>query len=417
MSEPHVLTRTEGAVGVMTFNRPKTMNTLDIPMVLAMEEALNQLEADPAVRVLVITGCDERTFVAGGNIADLNSRRGLAHYQDFAVVLHRVFRRFEESAKPTIAAVNGWALGGGAEFLLTTDLRLMADDARLGLPEIKLGLFPGGGGSQRLMRQIPLCHAKMLMFTGDFLSAAEAVAMEPALSCLGAVHSPSTGIVDSHGLMLALQGDLENAGGLVACHSGVRRVEVRGDGLLVESEDGTRLLARTVVNAAGLHACALAARTQGLAPAHVPRAHFAKGNYFTLSGKAPFSHLIYPVPEAAGLGVHLTLDLGGQAKFGPDVQWVDSADDLVVDPRRGDAFYAEVRKYWPALPDGALVPGYAGIRPKIHGPGEPAPDFCIQGPQDHGIAGLVNLFGIESPGLTSSLAIAEHVAELLGQGA
>lgn len=175
MSEPHVLTRTEGAVGVMTFNRPKTMNTLDIPMVLAMEEALNQLEADPAVRVLVITGCDERTFVAGGNIADLNSRRGLAHYQDFAVVLHRVFRRFEESAKPTIAAVNGWALGGGAEFLLTTDIRLMADDARLGLPEIKLGLFPGGGGSQRLMRQIPLCQAKMLMFTGDFLSAAEAV--------------------------------------------------------------------------------------------------------------------------------------------------------------------------------------------------------------------------------------------------
>ena len=122
------------------------------------------------------------------------------------------------------------------------------------------------------------------------------------------------------------------------------------------------------------------------------------------------------MPEAAGLGVHLTLDLGGQAKFGPDVQWVDSADDLVVDPRRGDAFYAEVRKYWPALPDGALVPGYAGIRPKIHGPGEPAPDFCIQGPQDHGIAGLVNLFGIESPGLTSSLAIADHVAELLGQG-
>ncbi len=175
MTEPHVLTRTEGAVGVMTFNRPKTMNTLDVPMVLAMEEALDQLEADPAVRVIVITGCDERTFIAGGNIADLNSRRGLAHYQEFAVVLHRVFRRFEESAKPTIAAVNGWALGGGAEFLLTTDIRLMADDAKLGLPEIKLGLFPGGGGSQRLMRQIPLCQAKMLMFTGDFISAAEAV--------------------------------------------------------------------------------------------------------------------------------------------------------------------------------------------------------------------------------------------------
>lgn len=175
MNRPHVLTHREGAVGVMTFNRPDTMNTLDVPMVLAMEDALGALEADDAVRVLVISGCDDRTFVAGGNIADLNARRALAHYKDFAVVLHRVFRRFEECPKPTIAAVNGWALGGGAEFLLTTDIRLMADDAQLGLPEIKIGLFPGGGGSQRLMRQIPLCQAKMLMFTGDFVSAAEAV--------------------------------------------------------------------------------------------------------------------------------------------------------------------------------------------------------------------------------------------------
>jgi len=175
MNRPHVLTHREGAVGVMTFNRPDTMNTLDVPMVLAMEDALGALEADDAVRVLVISGCDDRTFVAGGNIADLNARSALAHYKDFAVVLHRVFRRFEECPKPTIAAVNGWALGGGAEFLLTTDIRLMADDAQLGLPEIKIGLFPGGGGSQRLMRQIPLCQAKMLMFTGDFVSAAEAV--------------------------------------------------------------------------------------------------------------------------------------------------------------------------------------------------------------------------------------------------
>jgi enoyl-CoA hydratase len=175
MSEPHVLTRREGAVGVMTFNRPQSMNTLDLPMVLAMEQALETLEKDAQVRVLVVTGGDERTFMAGGNIADLNSRRALAHYQDFAVVLHRVFRRFEVCDKPVIAAVNGWALGGGAEFMLTTDIRLMADNAKLGLPEIKLGLFPGGGGSQRLMRQIPLCQAKMLMFTGDFVSAAEAV--------------------------------------------------------------------------------------------------------------------------------------------------------------------------------------------------------------------------------------------------
>ncbi|MBP7567286.1 MAG: FAD-dependent oxidoreductase, partial [Burkholderiaceae bacterium] len=159
----------------------------------------------------------------------------------------------------------------------------------------------------------------------------------------------------------------------------------------------------------------LAARFGGLDTRHVPRASFAKGNYFTLSGRAPFSRLIYPVPEAhaAGLGVHLTLDLGGQAKFGPDVQWVDSPLDLQVDPARGERFYAEVRRYWPGLTDGALQPGYAGIRPKISGPGEPAADFLIQGPAVHGVAGLVNLFGIESPGLTSSLAIGEAVAGLL----
>ena len=241
----------------------------------------------------------------------------------------------------------------------------------------------------------------------------EAQAMEPALECVAALFSPSTGIVDSHALMLALQGDLEHAGGLVALNSPLALAECAQDAINLEAFDGTRLRARTVVNAAGLHAPALARRFTGLGVDHVPHARCAKGSYFTLSGKAPFSRLIYPVPEAAGLGVHLTLDLGGQAKFGPDVQWVDSPDDLLVDPARGEAFYAEVRKYWPALRDGALAPGYAGMRPKIHGPDEPAADFVIQGPSVHGIPGLVNLFGIESPGLTSSLAIAEHVAALV----
>ena len=162
-------------IAVITLNRPQQRNAQSTELLHELDRAILAAGADPAVRVVLITGCDDRTFVAGGNIADLNSRRGLAHYRDFAAVLHRVFRRFEECPKPTIAAVNGWALGGGAEFLLTTDIRLMADDAQLGLPEIKLGLFPGGGGSQRLMRQIPLCQAKMLMFTGDFISAAEAV--------------------------------------------------------------------------------------------------------------------------------------------------------------------------------------------------------------------------------------------------
>ena len=245
------------------------------------------------------------------------------------------------------------------------------------------------------------------------LSREEALTLEPHLSCVAAVHSPSTGIVDSHALMLALQGDLENAGGLVVLNASLAHAEWVQSAIKLIANDGTQLQAKTVVNAAGLNAVALVRRFAGLDPALIPPAYFAKGNYFTLAGRSPFSRLIYPVPEAAGLGVHLTVDLGGQAKFGPDVQWVESADDLVVDPARGDAFYAEVRKYWPALKDGALNPGYAGIRPKINAPHEVARDFMIQGPADHGVAGLVNLFGIESPGLTSSLAIGDHVVSLL----
>ena len=245
------------------------------------------------------------------------------------------------------------------------------------------------------------------------LTREQAVTMEPALHCVAALHSPSTGIVDSHALMLALQGDLEHAGGMVVLNAPLARAQVRADGLMLEMQDGTQLIANSVINAAGVHAPALARTFEGLDARHVPTAYYAKGNYFTLSGRSPFQHLIYPVPEAAGLGVHLTVDLGGQAKFGPDVQWVDSPDDLVVQPARGEVFYAEVRKYWPALPDGALLPGYAGIRPKINAPHEVASDFVIQGPAEHGVPGLVNLFGIESPGLTSSLAIGEWVQGLL----
>ena len=245
------------------------------------------------------------------------------------------------------------------------------------------------------------------------LTQAEAQAMEPHLTCVAAVYSPSTGIIDSHALMLSLQGDLENAGGMVAFNTSVTSAKVTPDGIELTMADGTQLLAKRVVNAAGLHAQALAHRIDGLPAEHVPPAFFAKGNYFTLSGRSPFTRLIYPVPQSAGLGVHLTIDMGGQAKFGPDVEWVDSPEELTVDAARGDAFYAEVRKYWPELPDGALHAGYAGIRPKIQSPQETARDFLIQGPQDHGVPGLVNLFGIESPGLTSALALGEFVAEKL----
>jgi L-2-hydroxyglutarate oxidase LhgO len=253
----------------------------------------------------------------------------------------------------------------------------------------------------------------------EWLEAREAVALEPALRCSAALSSPSTGIVDSHGFMLALQGDLERARGFVALGSPVAGAVLGRQGAdhVVRMEDGSELAAGWLVNAASLHACALARRFEGLAPGHVPREYLAKGNYYSLSGRAPFTRLIYPAPADAWLGVHLTLDLGGQAKFGPDIEWLDGADpariDYRVDPARADGFYAEVRRYWPGLPDGALVPSYSGVRPKIHGPQEKAADFRIDGPAVHGVRGLVNLFGIESPGLTSALAIAEDVRTLL----
>jgi L-2-hydroxyglutarate oxidase LhgO len=253
------------------------------------------------------------------------------------------------------------------------------------------------------------------------LTRCEALALEPAIDCVAAVLSPSTGIVDSHAFMLALQGDLENAGGMVVFHTALQQAQVTSEGTVLRTQDGSELLAPIVVNAAGLHAPDVAGRIEGLQSRHVPRAYYAKGNYFTLSGRAPCSRLVYPVPDPnaplAGLGVHLTVDMGGQAKFGPDVQWVESLDTpgvWVVDPARAPLFEAEIRAYWPGLPEGALQPGYVGVRPKIAGPGEAAADFVVQGPAVHGVAGLVNLFGIESPGLTSALAIGDLVAGELG---
>lgn len=246
-----------------------------------------------------------------------------------------------------------------------------------------------------------------------WLTPEQARDVEPELACQAALWSSESGIIDSHGLMLALQGDLEQAGGMVVFNTQVNGARVVSGGFEVCTAEGAALRTRLLVNSAGLGASALAAQTLGLAAQHVPLTRYAKGHYFMLKGRAPFSHLVYPMPTPGGLGVHLTLDLGGQARFGPDVQWVDSPDDLAVDPARASTFEAEVRRYWPGLPDGALVPAYAGIRPKIHGPHEPARDFLIQGPADHGLRGLVNLFGMESPGLTSALAVAEHVARVL----
>jgi L-2-hydroxyglutarate oxidase LhgO len=249
------------------------------------------------------------------------------------------------------------------------------------------------------------------------LSTAEAQALEPALECSAAVLSPSTGIVDSHGLMLALMGEAEERGCFVSFNTQVVSGRRDGDGLILQTRDTTtgnefEIGTRHFINAAGLCANAVAASLAGLDRKFVPPLHYAKGNYFSVTGKPAFSHLIYPVPEPGGLGVHLTLDLNGGMRFGPDVEWID-AIDYRVDPKRADHFYGEIRKYWPALADDSLHPTYSGIRPKLSAPGAPNADFVIQGPDVHGVANLVNLFGIESPGLTSSLAIAEHAVRLL----
>jgi L-2-hydroxyglutarate oxidase LhgO len=252
------------------------------------------------------------------------------------------------------------------------------------------------------------------------LTRAQALALEPELQVAAALWSPSSGIVDSHGLMTALLGDAQHAGALLAVASPFVGAQRQGDGWRVHTggAEAFELLARWLVNSAGLQAQAVAAAVQGFPAAAIPARRLAKGHYFSFAGRAPFTHLVYPMPVDGGLGVHLTLDLGGQARFGPDVQWLpaDTPDDTIdyaVDPARQAAFEAEVRHYWPGLPTGSLQPAYSGVRPKLSGPGEPAADFHIAGPAAHGAPGVVQLFGIESPGLTSCLAIAEQVAALV----
>jgi L-2-hydroxyglutarate oxidase LhgO len=248
----------------------------------------------------------------------------------------------------------------------------------------------------------------MQLLTGE-----AARALEPALNCDAALLSPSTGIIDSHAYMLALRGDAEESGAACAFHTPLLRAKATAGRIEIETggEAPMTLACNLLVNAAGLGAPAVARSIEGIPVELIPAAYLAKGNYFSCSARAPFSRLIYPVPEPGGLGVHLTLDMAGQARFGPDVEWVESID-YTVDPARADRFYPAIRKYWPTLPDGALMPSYSGIRPKIVPPAVATQDFLIQGPRDHGVPGLINLFGIESPGLTSSLAIADHVGGL-----
>jgi len=247
----------------------------------------------------------------------------------------------------------------------------------------------------------------VVWFTRD-----QVLALEPELRCVAGLYSPSTGIIDSHALMLAYLGDAEARGAMLALRSPLLGGEVTRGGIVLHANELT-IQARAVVNCAGLRAPSVAGSLEGFEKKFIPGEFYAKGNYYTLTRRSPFSRLVYPIPEPGGLGVHVTLDLAGQARFGPDVEWIERID-YGVDPRRAERFYAAIRRYWPGLPDGALAPGYAGIRPKTAGPGQPAPDFEVQGPGRHGVPGLVHLFGIESPGLTASLALAGMVLRELG---
>ena len=252
------------------------------------------------------------------------------------------------------------------------------------------------------------------MISGD-----EAKQLEPELNCVAAILSSSTGIVDSHGYMLSLLGGFEDAGGMVAYQSPLMSAKPIGENakdgfeLAIGGADGAKIQTKFLINCAGMSAPAVAQKIESLAGNQIPKAYFAKGNYFSLSGKSPFNHLIYPIPEPGGLGVHLTLDMGGQAKFGPDVEWLDINEeeqiDYTVNPARGDGFYEAVRRYWPGLKDQSLQPDYSGVRAKIVPPNTPAGDFYFNTPKDHGLEGLFNLYGFESPGLTSSLAIAKYL--------
>jgi L-2-hydroxyglutarate oxidase LhgO len=359
--------------------------------------------------------------VVGAGVVGLAVARALALAGHEVVVLERAYTiGFETSSR------NSEVIHGGIYYPKGSlkALACVAGRERLypycrehGIPHSRLGKLIVAADEAEIPGLERIARAARDNGVGDieWLDGGAARRLEPSLRCVAALLSPSTGIIDSHALMLSYEGEAEAAGAIVVLRAPVQsgRVVARGFELEVGGAEPTTLSCRYLVNSAGLTAPALARAIGGIPLDSIPPEYFCRGVYFTLAGRTPFRHLIYPTPVPGGLGVHLTLDLAGQARFGPDVEWVPQID-YTVDPRRGDAFYAAVRRYWPDLADGALQPGYAGIRPKISGPGEPAADFVVQGEDGHGVPGLVNLYGIESPGLTASLPLADEVRRKLG---
>ena len=359
--------------------------------------------------------------VIGAGVIGLAAARALALAGNEVIVLERAYTiGFETSSRNSEVIHGGLYYPKGslkARSCVEGRERLYAYCHEHGVPHAALGKLIVATSEEEIpgVEKIEAAARANGVDNLEWLSASQAQRLEPELRCVTALLSPSTGIIDSHAFMLALRGDAEDAGAAFAFHTPLLRAKVHAGRIEIDAGGSApvTLECRLLVNAAGLGASAVARSIDGMPIDLIPPSYLAKGNYFSCSVRAPFSRLIYPVPEPGGLGVHLTLDMAGQARFGPDVEWVDTID-YAVDPARAERFYPAIRRYWPTLPDGALMPSYSGIRPKIVPPAVAVQDFLIQGPEDHGVDALINLFGIESPGLTSSLAIADHVGELVG---
>jgi L-2-hydroxyglutarate oxidase LhgO len=358
--------------------------------------------------------------VVGAGVVGLAAARALALAGYEAIVLDRAYTiGFETSSRNSEVIHGGLYYPCGslkARSCVEGRHRLYAYCREHGVPHKRIGKLIVATSEAEIpgLEKIAATARENGVEDLEWLTQSQARRLEPAVRCVAALLSPSTGIVDSHALMLAYQGEAEAAGATVILRTPVLSGEARSPGfeLAIGGDEPTTIRCRFLVNSAGLYAPALARAIVGIPPQTIPPAYFCRGVYFTLSGRAPFSRLIYPVPVAGGLGVHITLDLASQARFGPDVEWIPSVD-YTVDPARSVVFYDAIRTYWPALQDGGLQPGYAGIRPKISGPAEPAADFVVQDAETHGVPGLVNLYGIESPGLTASLPLADEVVSKL----